>query len=101
MFSTDVIYNQHSDRFIVGEIDRYAEQGCLIRNAVIAVDANLSATVERVKVFGNCDTGAGGHHTAVAYNPRGDGTYLWWRQDEKRRTARLRRRSMSTTPGAS
>jgi hypothetical protein len=83
VFSTDVIYNQHSERFIVGEIDRYAEQGCQIRNAVVAVDANLSATVERVKVFGSCDTGAGGHHTAVAYNPRGDGTYLWWRQNEK------------------
>ena len=83
VFSTDVIYNQHSDRFIVGEIDRYAEQGCRIRNAVVAVDANLSATVEREKVFGECDTGAGGHHTAVAYNPRGDGTYLWWRQNKK------------------
>jgi len=83
VFSTDVIYNQHSERFIVGEIDRYAELGCQIRNAVVAVDANLSATVEREKVFGECDTGAGGHHTAVAYNPRGDGTYLWWRQSMK------------------
>jgi hypothetical protein len=81
VFSTDVIYNQHSERFIVGEIDRYAEQGCQIRNALVAVDADLSVMVEREKVFGICDSGSGGHHPAVAYNPRGDGTYLWWRQD--------------------
>jgi hypothetical protein len=80
VFSTDVIYNQHSDRFIVGEIER-SMRGCRIQNAVLAVDADLRATVETVRQFGGCDTEAGGHHTAVAYNPSGDGSYLWWRQD--------------------
>ena len=35
-----------------------------------------------VRKVGVCDVEAGGHHTAVAYNPLGDGTYLWWRQDD-------------------
>ena len=83
-FSTDVIYNRHSDRFIVGAIDRYDKAGCQIRNAVLALSAGDEdpPTVETVRKVGVCDVEAGGHHTAVAYNPLGDGTYLWWRQDE-------------------
>jgi hypothetical protein len=53
-FSTDVIYNRHSDRFIVGAVDRYDKAGCEIRNAVPALrdgDEYLPAVEIRRAVF--------------------------------------------------
>jgi hypothetical protein len=79
-FSTDVIYNRHSARFIVGFIQR-GGFACSTWNVVLDAASDPPAVVDGPTQFGRCDGDQGGHHTSVAYNPRGDGTYAWWRQD--------------------
>jgi hypothetical protein len=79
-FSTDVIHNRHSNRFIVGFIQR-GGFGCSVWNVVLDAAANPPSVVSGPTQFGGCDGDQGGHHTSVAYNPLGDGSYAWWRQD--------------------
>jgi hypothetical protein len=80
IFSTDVIFNQHSGKYIVGYIERGAMAGCEIKNVVVSGTSRVRNPV----TFGSCDFDQGGHHTSVAYNPQGDGTYVWWRQNINR-----------------
>lgn len=75
-FSTDVIHNRHSNRFIVGYIQR-GGFGCSVWNVVLDAATDPPKVVDGPTQFGLCDGDQGGHHTSVAYNPRGDGRYVW------------------------
>lgn len=79
-FSTDLIHNRHSDRYIVGFIQR-GGFACSIWNVVLDAAMDPPVVVGGPTQFGGCDSDQGGHHTSVAYNPLGDGRYIWWRQD--------------------
>lgn len=79
-FSTDVIHNRHSNRYIVGFIQR-GGFACSIWNVVLDASADPPVVLNGPTQFGGCDSDQGGHHTSVAYNPLGDGRYVWWRQD--------------------
>jgi hypothetical protein len=81
VFSTDLIYNAHSDRFIVGYVERVPFVLCRIKNLLVPADAPAPAAEGDPTEFGECDWDTGGHHTSAAYNPLDDGTYVWWRQD--------------------
>jgi hypothetical protein len=79
VFSVDLIYNQHSNRYIAGYIER-GPGFCRVKNVTIT-DAS-PPVIGTATQFGGCDTDIGGHHTSVAYNPlMTDGSYVWWRQD--------------------
>jgi hypothetical protein len=72
----DVIYNQHSGKFIVGF--KTFSPVCQIRNVIIT---ETGAAEGPWRFFGTCDNDVGGHHTSVAYNNLGDGSYVWWREN--------------------
>jgi hypothetical protein len=84
VFTTDVIHHEASNQFIVG----YAEVGqrtCDVANVVISGDpAVFPPRIARAPMaFSGCDYDTGGHPTSSAYDARGDGTYVWWRQPKK------------------
>jgi hypothetical protein len=81
-FSTDVIHNRHSNRYIVGFVQK-GGFACSIWNVVLDPDVDPPVVVNGPTQVGGCDGDQGGHHTSVAYNPLGDGHYAWWRQDMK------------------
>lgn len=81
LFSSDVIYNAHSNTFIVGYTSELTGE---IKNIVLSANASVPATVVRgATLMGITQSGpeGHGHHTSVSYNPNGDGTYVWWRQN--------------------
>jgi hypothetical protein len=86
----DLIYNQQSHRFIASIVTRLP-MACRIYNVVLT-DASTPEVVvrpggapgsidDKAIKFGDCDGDTGGHRYSVGYNPRGDGDYVWWRQD--------------------
>ena len=80
VFSVDVFYNQHSERFIIGYIER-AAMYCTEWNVAIGDSSFPPSILSGPTQFGVCDGDVGGHHTSSAYSPDGDGSYVWWRQD--------------------
>jgi hypothetical protein len=77
-FSSDLIYNQHSNKWIVGSMnpDQFSY---VVRNSILSSDDNALPTF----LDQNEDSSpSDGHHTSVAYNPlSSDGSYVWWHQD--------------------
>jgi len=82
-FSTDVIWNHRSNRFIVGTMLKsnmpYDDPGCIIYNMSVFSDGGITVPIER----GECHQ-ARGHHTWVDIDKRPDsnqeGEYAWWYQ---------------------
>jgi alpha-tubulin suppressor-like RCC1 family protein len=78
--ATDMIYNQHSDAFIVGVMSQTPITGGKIENVRVP---NGSTSSMAIDFAGNYDHNTGGHTTRVAYNPLGDGTYPWWYTEDR------------------
>jgi hypothetical protein len=75
-FSSDLIYNSRSNRWIVGGMLAHVSMGYATENVVLSsADNALPAEVARMSAGASGD----GHHTSVAYNPlSSDGSYVWW-----------------------
>ncbi len=86
VFSTDVIWNPVSERFIVGLVARDNAQHCEFWNLRLTYDGALD-DIAPPSLHGYCGHnveagGVDGHHTSVAYTPNAAGQYAWWYIDE-------------------
>jgi hypothetical protein len=78
---TDVIYNQHSNRWIVGQVARGFTTLPNVNNAVLTSDWALLPEVIGGHNLGSTGGPNDGHHNYVAYSALSDdGSYLHWYQ---------------------
>lgn len=87
IFSTDIIWNSKSQRFIVGYVARDNAQHCQYWNVRLRYDGSIDHSslhptpTQRGLCGHNVSSGGDGHHTSVAYDRRSwntDGVYAWW-----------------------
>jgi hypothetical protein len=80
-FGTDVIYNQHSNGWIVGQVVRRDLEFGNVNNVVLTSDWDSFPQVVARAELGDTTASPEGHHNYVAYNPLSeDGSYLHWYQ---------------------
>jgi hypothetical protein len=79
---TDIIYNQHADRWIVGAVARGWNLDSNVTNAVLTANWDSLPQIVDSHELGHTGGTNDGHHNYVAYNPLSeDGSYVHWYQN--------------------